>query len=206
MDISSEDISSSIYEKAEISWDNRFEGMKRMNGIENPYSLHSELGELLLENVLIVRENSKLSFTLEKLEEIESRFKEVRCLDTTHWSNPTPSFINQLRCMIQLSKVITKGALLRNEFRGAHYKPEFDLKQPKNFDPHEYIDYLERAHYEEVKESDFPPHHLDYMKRFQANNDKWLKTTIAQYKDNKPEITYEEVNTSQVTPRPRKYD
>jgi succinate dehydrogenase / fumarate reductase flavoprotein subunit len=206
MDVASEDISSSVYESEETLWDHRFEGMKRMNGKENPYSLHSELGELLLENVLIVRENSKLSSTLEKLEEIESRFKDIKCLDTTHWSNPMPSFINQLRCMIQLSKIITKGALLRNEFRGAHYKPEFDLKQPKNFDPHEYIDYLERTHYEEVKESDFPEGHLDYMKRFQANNDKWLKTTIAQFKDNGPDITYDDVNTSLITPRPRKYD
>ncbi len=206
LDAAYEDVPSSVYESAETLWDNRFEGMKRMNGKENPYSLHSELGELLLENVLIVRENSKLSSTLEKLEEIESRFKDVKCLDTTHWSNPAPSFINQLRCMIQLSKIITKGALLRDEFRGAHYKPEFDLRQPKNFDPHEYIDYLERTHYEEVKESDFPPGHLDYMKRFQSNNEKWLKTTVAQFKDNEPEITYEEVNTSQITPRPRKYD
>ena len=108
--------------------------------------------------------------------------------------------------MIQLSKIITKGALMRDEFRGAHYKPDFDLKQPKNFDPHEYIDYLERSHYEEVKESDFPPGHLDYMKRYQANNDKWLKTTIAQFKNDEPEITYEDVNTSLMTPRPRKYD
>ena len=44
------------------------------------------------------------------------------------------------------------------------------------------------------------------MKRFEENNVKWLRTTIAEYKDNKPDITYEEVNTSLITPRPRKYD
>jgi len=52
----------------------------------------------------------------------------------------------------------------------------------------------------------FPADHLEYMKRFEANNEKWLKTTVAQYKENQPEITYEEVNTSLVTPRLRKYD
>jgi len=57
-----------------------------------------------------------------------------------------------------------------------------------------------------VTEEKFPSGHLDYMKRFQENNEKWLKTTVAQYKNNQPEITYEEVNTSLVTPRPRKYD
>jgi len=29
--------------------------------------------------------------------------------------------------------VITKGALLRDEFRGAHYKPEFPNRDDKNF-------------------------------------------------------------------------
>ena len=86
--------------------------------------------------------------------------------------------------MIQLAKIITKGALLRDEFRGAHYKPEFDLNQPKDFDPHEFIDYLEKILYKDVKEEEFPPGHVAYMKRFESNNQKWLKTTIAQFKNN----------------------
>ena len=40
-----------------------------------------------------------------------------------------------------------------------------------------------------------------------AQNDKWLKTTIAlPGKDGEPELTYESVNTSLVEPKPRKYD
>ena len=34
--------------------------------------------------------------------------------------------------MLELAMVITKGALLRNEFRGAHFKPEF----PERDDEH----------------------------------------------------------------------
>ena len=108
--------------------------------------------------------------------------------------------------MIELSRVITKGAIMRDEFRGAHYKPEFDLKQPSKFAPHEYLDYLEKKNYEEVSEKAFPEGHLEYMKRFEANNENWLKSTVAEYKNNKPEISYEPVDTSIVTPRPRKYD
>jgi succinate dehydrogenase / fumarate reductase flavoprotein subunit len=44
------------------------------------------------------------------------------------------------------------------------------------------------------------------MKRFEENNKNWLKSTIAEYKNDKPEISYEPVDTSIVTPRPRKYD
>ena len=50
------------------------------------------------------------------------------------------------------------------------------------------------------------------MKRFAENNEKWLKTTIAEYKNGTsrseggPEISYEDVDTSLITPRPRKYN
>ena len=44
------------------------------------------------------------------------------------------------------------------------------------------------------------------MKRYEECNEQWLKTTIAEYKNHQPEISFEEVNTSLVQPRPRKYD
>ena len=108
--------------------------------------------------------------------------------------------------MIHLAKIITRGALLRDECRGAHYKPEFDLRQPEDFDPHEYINYIEKKHYGEPHESDYPHKHFAYMQRFEKNNEKWLKTTIAQHRNNEPDITYEEIDASLITPRPRKYD
>ncbi len=201
-----ESVPSSLFDKARAYWQDRFKQIKNMKGNENPYKLHHDLGDIMLQNVLIVRDNKSLEKTIFAIEEIQTRFNDVNCVDTQDWANPVPSFINQLYCMIHLSKIIAKGALMRDEFRGAHYKPEFDLNQPSDFDPHEYIDYLEQKNYGEVPENQFPPGHMDYMKRFEENNKKWLKTTIAVHKDGKPEITYEEVNTSVVTPRPRKYD
>ncbi len=206
LDKAPEDIPSSVFDQARIKWESRFKEIKSMNGKENPYSLHQELGETLLANVLIVRENKKLEKTLLKIDEIETRFGDLQCLDTSDWSNPTPSFINQLYNMIHLSRIIAKGALLRDECRGAHYKPEFEIVQPDEFDPHEYIDYLEKKSYEEVREEAFPPGHLEYMKKFEENNNHWLKSSIAVYKSNQPEISYEDVDASQVTPRPRKYN
>ncbi len=201
-----EDIPSTIFDEAQNHWKSRFSTIQKMDGTENPHQLHQELGGILLENVLIVRENSRLENALKQIDDIETRFKNVKCLDTSHWSNPAPSFINQLHCMIHLSKIITQGALMRNEFRGAHYKPEFDLKQPESFDPHEYIDYLERQHYEDIPEDAFPSEHLSYMKRFEENDKNWLKSSIATLKNGAPEIKYEDINTTLITPRPRKYD
>jgi len=201
-----EDVAENVFADATRQWQEKFSEIKGMSGKENPYALHREMAEEMISNVLIVRDNSKLKSTLDKIDEFESRWKNIKCVDTTDWSNPVPSFINQLWNMIQLSKIITKGALLRDEFRGSHYKPEFDLSQPSDFKPETYLEFEKQKEAGIVKENTFEPEHLAYMRRFSANNKKWLKTTIATYKEGNPEISYEEVDTSLITPRPRKYD
>ena len=201
-----EDVSENIYSASVQKWQQSFANIKSMNGDENPYALHREMAEEMISNVLIVRENTKLKSTLKKIDEFESRWKNVKCVDTTDWSNPVPSFINQLWNMIQLSKIITKGALLRDEFRGSHYKPEFDLNQPSDFRPETYLEFEKQKEAGNIQEDAFASEHLAYMKRFSENNVKWLKTTIATYKNGGPDISYEAVDTSLISPRPRKYD
>lgn len=205
-DVASSELPESVFKTSAGKWQERFGNIKKMNGSQNPYALHKELGELMINNVLIVRENKKLQETLSLIADIEKRWNDIGCVDTKDWMNPVPSFINQLYNMIHLSKIITKGALLRDEFRGAHYKPAFDLKQPKDFNPDTYIQYIKMKEEGQLNKESYKPDHLDYMERFEANNDKWLKTTIATYKDGEPEITYEAVDTSLIKPRPRKYD
>ena len=47
--------------------------------------------------------------------------------------NQTYTFANQFLPMLELAAVITKGALLRNEFRGAHFKPEYPQRDDSNW-------------------------------------------------------------------------
>ena len=201
-----DDVPEKLFTEATKQWQEKYAEIKKMSGNENPYALHREMAEEMISNVLIVRENSKLKATLEKIDEFEERWKNINCVDTTDWSNPVPSFINQLWNMIQLSKIITKGALLRDEFRGSHYKPEFDLNQPSDFRPESYLEYEKQKAAGKVNEEGFNPEHLTYMKRFAENNVKWLKSTIATYQNGGPDISYEAVDTSLIAPRPRKYD
>ena len=201
-----EDVPEAVYKSSVKKWQDSYTNIKSMNGTENPYALHREMAEEMISNVLIVRENTKLKATLDKIDEFESRWKNIKCVDTSDWSNPVPSFINQLWNMIQLSKIITKGALLRDEFRGSHYKPEFDLNQPSDFRPETYLEFEKQKESGKIQEDAFAPEHLAYMKRFSENNIKWLKTTIATYKNGGPDISYEPVDTSLIVPRPRKYD
>ncbi len=201
-----EDVPETVYTTSVKKWQESYTNINSMNGNENPYALHREMAEEMISNVLIVRENEKLKSTLDKINEFESRWKNVKCVDTTDWSNPVPSFINQLWNMIQLSKIITKGALLRDEFRGSHYKPEFDLNQPSDFRPETYLEFEKQKQTGNIQEDAFAPEHLAYMKRFSENNIKWLKSTIATYQNGGPDISFEAVDTSLIAPRPRKYD
>ena len=203
---SATDLPSSLFDKAQQQWQEKFTGIKQMKGKENPYKLHAELSETMMSNVLIVRDNARLAATVEKIEEYDERWKDVECVDTSDWTNPVPSFVNQLYNMIQLSKVIAKGALLRDEFRGAHYKPEFEIKQPSDFKPESFLEYTKLKAEGGLKQDSFKPDHLEYMRLYGESNEKWLKSSIATFNGKGPDINYEAVDTSLIQPRPRKYD
>jgi succinate dehydrogenase / fumarate reductase, flavoprotein subunit len=102
-------------------------------GTENPITIWKELGALMTEHVTVVRYNAKLQKALTMLDELSDRFSRVNLADRTQWSNQTLQFTRELGNMLILSKVITMGALARNETRGAHYKPEFPERDDKNW-------------------------------------------------------------------------
>ncbi|MGC9327063.1 MAG: FAD-binding protein, partial [Candidatus Hinthialibacter sp.] len=182
---SAQDASSRLFENEEKKWKERFEILKDMKGDENPYNLHEEMGELMVRNCAIVRDNQDLQETLDALDDLSDRWKHCDSLDSGHARNQSVLFINHLWNMIELAKVIAKGALLRDECRGSHLKPDFKIEQPKDLKSPEYQEYLKIWH---------------------KKNDKWLKTTIAEWTEKGPQISYEPVDTSLVEPVPRRYD
>ena len=62
-----------------------------------------------------------------------SAIKRVKLSDTGMWTNQNLSFARATRDMIMLAEAILKGALLRNESRGAHYKPAFPDRNDEEF-------------------------------------------------------------------------
>src|SRR5699024_12422505 len=85
-------------------------------------------GEWMTDNVTVVRDNARLLKTDEKLVELLERWNNINITDTSSWSNQAVMFTRQLKNMIHLARVITKGAYERDESRGAHYKPEFTAR------------------------------------------------------------------------------
>ena len=109
------------------------DALLNQQGTENPITIWKELGEVMVEYVTVVRYNANLEKALRKLDELTDRFSKVNLADRTQWANQTLQFTRELGNMLILSKVITLGALARNETRGAHYKPEFPERDDKNW-------------------------------------------------------------------------
>jgi succinate dehydrogenase / fumarate reductase flavoprotein subunit len=97
----------------------------KKRGPENVFKLHDELADWMVRYASVKRDNPDLEKTLDKIKEIRERYKNIGLEDTGTNLNQTYVFAHQFEAMLELSLVIAKGALLRNEFRGAHYKPDF---------------------------------------------------------------------------------
>jgi succinate dehydrogenase / fumarate reductase flavoprotein subunit len=95
------------------------------DGKENVHRLHDELADLLTRHVTVKRNNVDLKTTYGKILELRERYKYISLDDRSQFANQTYIFAHQFDAMVDLALIITKGALLRNEFRGAHFKPEY---------------------------------------------------------------------------------
>ena len=160
----------------------------RNQGDENPYKLHEELGELMTRCVTVVRINKELQDCVDKIGEFQERYGRISIADKGEWTNQNFSFTRALGDMLTMARVIAKGALQRDECRGAHFKPEFLIPAPESDEPAE----LRRQA-------------QTWCDAFKVKNEKWLKSTIAKYTPGGPELSYADVDTSLIPPRPRTY-
>jgi succinate dehydrogenase / fumarate reductase flavoprotein subunit len=107
--------------------------LMRAEGPENPFVLHRELGQWMTNNVTVVRYNKQLQETDNKIQELMARYRQIGMPDKSEWANQPLFFTRQLWNMLVLARVITLGALARNESRGAHYKPDYPDRDDPNW-------------------------------------------------------------------------
>ncbi len=163
--------------------------LARTSGDENPYVLHQDLGNVMTRAATVVRRNEQLAEAYDDVCRLEERWKRCAVSDTGSWTNQNVVFTKALGDMFPVAKLILKGALLRDECRGAHFKPDFAMPGLAATDP-----------VEKRREAE------QWCVRFEENTTRWLKSTIAACGPNgEPEISYQDVDTSLIPPRPRLY-
>ena len=161
-----DELPSSLFDAAIKEEQEKWDATLKMDGTENAYMLHRELGEIMTENVTVVRYNDRLQKTDDKIVELLERYENINITDTQQWSNQGATFTRQLKNMLYLARVITLGALNRNESRGAHYKPDFPERDDENFLKTTIAEFDGKSapilSYEEVDVSLIPPRKRDY--------------------------------------------
>lgn len=168
-----DDVSSTVFDGETKKQQEKYDSILKMDGNENAYVIHKELGEWMTDNVTVVRYNDRLKKTDEKIQELMERYKNINVNDTGKWNNQAAPFTRQLWNMLELGRVITLGALNRDESRGAHYKPDFPerndeewLKTTKAiYDP---TTKGPRFEYEDIDVSLIKPRKRDYSKAKEA--------------------------------------
>jgi succinate dehydrogenase / fumarate reductase flavoprotein subunit len=109
------------------------QGLLSNPGEENPFRIWRELGETMTQHATIIRYNKGLDEADAKLVELLERMRNVNLSDKSQWANTSFAFTRQLYNMLQLARVIVQGARLRDESRGAHYKPDFPERNDEKF-------------------------------------------------------------------------
>lgn len=162
-----EDVPEEEYKKQIRVEEDLISNLMKQEGSENFRALHVELGNLMTANVTVVRENKKLEETLKGISEIEARLKNAKVPDSSKWANQAMFYAREVTYMIDLAKIITKGALARDESRGAHYKPEFPDRCDDNWLKTTIASYKNgepELSYEEVDLTHLKPVKRDYTK------------------------------------------
>ena len=182
------DVPSSLFQGAIAKQEERQRNLISSSGGENPYLIHEQMGDIMTRAATVVRYNEQLDEAYEKIDELHKRAMACSLSDTGSWTNQNLIFTKALQDMFPVAKSILKGARMRDESRGAHYKPEFSMPSLTEEEPA-----ARRAEAEA------------WCDRFEENNKRFLKSSIASLKGDHPEITYEDVDTSSIPPRPRLY-
>ncbi len=157
------------------------------HGKENVYTIHRDLGVLMTDNVGVERHNPELDQAIDGIRSLKERFASIGPHEGSPWANATLPYARQVHDMIVLAEVVAVSARQRDECRGSHHKPEFELEIPAG-----------------RKAGD--PEYDAFVARWKANQDRWLKATVAECTPEGPRITYVPVDTSVLAPeQPRDY-
>jgi succinate dehydrogenase / fumarate reductase flavoprotein subunit len=163
--------------------------LSRSGNGPNPYHIHQQLGDVMTRAATVVRHNDDLDAAYQRVSELYQQAQQCTLSDTGNWTNQNIVFTKALIDMFPLALAILKGARMRDECRGAHFKPEFDMPDLKATD-------VEQARREAEQWCD----------RFEEKNRRWLKTSVATWDPSSGlKVEYEDVHTELIPPRPRLY-
>jgi len=110
--------------------------LMQSSGKETSGAIRAELQESMMENVSVFRQKNSLNAALDKIKQLKARYKKLSVQDQGNCFNRDLLDAIELGHLLDLSEVITRGALHRQESRGAHSREDFPERDDKKFLAH----------------------------------------------------------------------
>ena len=127
--------------KAMIEEKRIWEGILKNGSGESIARIREDLRTGMDLNVGVLRTESELERQVRNINALKARYEKVTVEDKARVFNLQLQEALELGFMLDLAEVITIGALMRRESRGAHYRNDFPTRDDKNFLKHTLVNY-----------------------------------------------------------------
>jgi succinate dehydrogenase / fumarate reductase flavoprotein subunit len=102
----------------------------------NHAEIRADLQKTMTQNVNVFREEEGLKQALRDIRECRERYQHVAVSDPSRTFNTDLIHTIETRNLIDLAEALTLGALAREEFRGAHWRAEFQERRDEEWLKH----------------------------------------------------------------------
>ena len=130
------------------------------DGNENPARIRAELGQTMTDKVGIFRDSQRIQEAVDEITQLKERYQHLRSISSNRVFNLDLVRAYELRGMLDVAEVITRGALARQESRGSHYRLDFKERDDAHWLKHTIAHYSPegpRFDYKDVKFTQWLP-------------------------------------------------
>jgi len=114
----------------------QFEVIRHGSGKENAFDIATEMKKVMFDNVGIYRNEKDMQSAIEKVRELQERYKHVKVTDTGKIFNTELISAWELGCMLDLAEIIGVSALNRKESRGGHSREDYPKRDDQEWLKH----------------------------------------------------------------------
>jgi succinate dehydrogenase / fumarate reductase flavoprotein subunit len=117
----------------------QFDAIRHGSGKENAFDIASAMKKVMFDQVGIYRNEQDMQTAIEKVRELQARYKQVKVTDTGKVFNTELISAWELGCMLDLAEMIGVSALNRKESRGGHSREDYPERDDKEWLKHTLI-------------------------------------------------------------------
>jgi len=99
---------------------------------ESPFSLRDELRECMWAKVGVVRNGKDIQEAIDELDEMADRINRVNLRGPLPYNLQWHEWLNIVN-LVEVSRIVARAALMRQESRGSHFRSDFPKKDNKNY-------------------------------------------------------------------------